>query len=256
MTGGINACSRFTINQLFNKGACDGDAGVPVGVIALKGFDLTRRFNTPQDFAHTDESLTQLLYSLELTKKLEFRNNFFYRRTNDTYFTTETLTYRPDLNQVVRRFLYFADHRRPVLDQADITRRFLFLGMRQVFLTGYEYEDFYTFSDLSASRSVPTTPLNLATFDETHLRVPDFPISGVVNFSNRNDAFVWQDQISLTERLSLNVGGRLDHYVRHAHTDVWDGRALSTREPEQVPAQPASPHRAAPSYALTPANHP
>jgi len=44
----------------------------------------------------------------------------------------------------------------------------------------------------------------------------------VVNFSNRNDAFFWQDQISLTERLSLNVGGRLDHYVRHAHTDVWE----------------------------------
>jgi iron complex outermembrane receptor protein len=251
LTWRINERSRFTIYQLFNKGDFDGDAGVPVGVIALKGFDLSRRFNTPQDFVHTDESLTQLLYSLELTKNLEFRNNFFYRRTNDTYFTAESLTYRPDLNQVDRRFLYFADHRRPVLDQADITGRFVFLGMRHVFLTGYEYEDFYTFSDLSASRSVPTTPINLTTFAETHIPVPDFPISGVVNFSNRNDAFVWQDQISLTERWSLNVGGRLDHYVRHAHTDVWDGRALSTRGPEQVRDETAYTYRAGLVYALT-----
>jgi len=251
LTWRINDRSRFTIYQLFNKGDFDGDAGVPVGVIALKGFDLSRRFNTPQDFVHTDESLTQLLYSLELPKNLEFRNSFFYRRTNDTYFTAETLTYRPDLNQVDRRFLYFADHRRPVLDQADITGRFVFLGMRHVFLTGYEYEDFYTFTDLSASRSVPTAPINLTTFHETHIPVPDFPISGVVNFSNRTDAFVWQDQISLTERLSLNVGGRLDHYVRHAHTDVWDGRALSSRGPEQVRDQTAYTYRAGLVYALT-----
>ena len=74
--------------------------------------------------------------------------------------------------------------------------------MRHVFLTGYEYEDFYTLTDLSASRSVPAAPINLTTFAETQVPVPNFPISGVVNFSNRNDAFFWQDQISLTERLS------------------------------------------------------
>ena len=251
LTWAINDRSRFTIYQLFNKGDFDGDAGVPVGVIALKDFDLSRRFNTPQDFAHTDESLTQLLYSFALTKSLEFRNNFFYRRTNDTYFTTEVLTYRPDLNQVDRRFLYFVDHRRPVLDQADINGRFVFLGMRHIFLTGYEYEDFYTFSDLSASRSVPTTPINLTTFEETHIPVPDFPISGVINFSNRSDAAFWQDQISLTERLFLNVGGRFDHYVRRAHNDVWDGRSLSIRGPEQVRDENAYTYRAGLVYALT-----
>jgi outer membrane receptor protein involved in Fe transport len=72
-----------------------------------------------------------------------------------------------------------------------------------------------------------------------------------VNFSNRNDAFVWQDQISLTERLSLNVGGRLDHYVRHAHTDAWDGIALSSRGPEQVRDETAYTYRAGLVYALT-----
>jgi len=49
LTWRINDRSRFTIYQLFNKSDFDGDAGVPVGVIALKGFDLSRRFNTPQD---------------------------------------------------------------------------------------------------------------------------------------------------------------------------------------------------------------
>jgi len=81
--------------------------------------------------------------------------------------------------------------------------------------------------------------------------VPDFPISGVVNFSNRTDAFVWQDQISLTARLSLNVGGRLDHYVRHAHTDVWDGSSLSSRGPEQVRNENAYTYRVGLVYALT-----
>jgi outer membrane receptor protein involved in Fe transport len=152
---------------------------------------------------------------------------------------------------VDRRFLYFADHRRPVLDQADINGHFVFLGMRHIFLTGYEYEDFYTFTDLSASRSVPTTPINLTTFEETHVPVPDFPISGVNNFSNRNDAFFWQDQISLTERLFLNVGGRFDHYVRHAHNDVWDGSSLSSRGPELVRNENAYTYRVGLVYALT-----
>jgi TonB-dependent siderophore receptor len=251
LTWAINDRSRLTIYQLFNKGNFDGDAGVPIGVTALPRFDPSRRFNTPYDFAHTDESLTQLLYSIVFWKKLEFRNNFFYRRTNDTYFTAETLTYQPALNQVNRQFLYFADHRRPVSDQADITGRIAFLRIRHVFLAGYEYEDFYTFTDLSASRSVPTTPINLATFAETSVPVRDFPISGVVNFSNRDDAFFWQDQISLSERLSLNVGGRFDHYVRHAHTDTWDGTALSIRGPEQVRDENAYTYRAGLVYALT-----
>ena len=134
----VNDRSRFTIHQAFNRDRFDGDAGVPVAVLDVPGFDLSRRFNTLQDFALVHDSQTHVLFQLDLSSDFKFRNSFSYRWTNDQYFTAEFLTYRPELNQVGRAFLYFQHHRRPVLNQADVTGHFDLFGMRHTFLAGYE----------------------------------------------------------------------------------------------------------------------
>ncbi|OFV98647.1 MAG: hypothetical protein A3H28_10470 [Acidobacteria bacterium RIFCSPLOWO2_02_FULL_61_28] len=243
---------RLAVHQAFNRDDFDGDAGVPVGVLDVPGFDLSRRFNTPQDFARLRDSQTQLLFSVDLSSNFKLRNSFFYRWTNDQYFTAEGLSYVPRLNQVNREFLYFQHHRRPVQNQTDVTGRFDLFGMRHTFLIGYEYEDFFNITDRSTSRSVSTTPVNLTTFAETHVFFPeDFPLSRADYFSNRYHAFFWQDQIALTNRLKINVGGRLDDYLRRAHNDPWANGQRVSRGPEQRRSQTPYTYRTGVVYTLT-----
>lgn len=223
---------RVSVHESFNRDQFDGDAGIPLGVLNIQGFDLSRRFNTPQDFAHIYDSQSQILLSVELSPRVRFRNSLFSRWTNDQYFTAEGLTYVPALNQVNREFLYFKHHRRPVLNQSELFGRFSIAGTSHAFLLGYEYEDFFNITDRSASRSVATTPMNLSTFAETHQFVSGFPLSRRDHFANRTNSFYWQDQIGITHWLKLNVGGRLDDYLRTAHNDPWNGLQMVSRGPE------------------------
>jgi iron complex outermembrane receptor protein len=243
--------SRVTFNQAFNRDDFDGDAGVPVGVLSIPNFDLSRRFNTPQDYAHIRDSQTQILMTIGFATNWEFRNSFFYRYTNDQYYTAETLTYQPTQNLVERQFLYFQHHRRPVLNQADVTGRFKLLGMNHTVLAGYEYEDYFNFTDRAAQRSIKTTPMNLSTFQETHVAIPDYPLSRVDYFSNLINAFFWQDQISVTNKLKINVGGRLDDFRYRAHNDPWANGAMTSRGPELRRHQTPYTYRVGAVYYLT-----
>jgi iron complex outermembrane recepter protein len=247
----LNDNSRLTIRQTFNHDTFDGDAGVPVGVLSLPNFDLSRRFNTPQDFEKSRDSQTQILLNIGIGENLQFRNSFFHRRANDEYFTAEFLDYLPDENQVFRESLYFKHHLRPVQDQADVTGSFNLFGMRHTFVTGYEYWEFSNRTNRSASRSVEAPTIDLATFDETYVSDPDFPLSRVDHLSSRIHALFWQDQIALTSRLKVNVGGRFDDYHRSRHRDPWaDGQRVS-RGPEQTREQTAYTYRAGLVYYLT-----
>lgn len=238
----INERTRISIHESFNHDDFDLDAGIPAGVLDLPGFDLSRRFNTPQDFSHNRDSQTQVLFNLGLANNLELRNSFLYRWANDQYFAAEALTYRPTLNQVDRGFLYFKHHRRPRMNQTDLKGNFNLFRLRHAFVTGYEYEDYYNFTDRS-TRSAPTTPINLTTFQETHVFVPDFPLSSIQYFSSRTHSFFWQDLISITEKLKVNVGGRFDNVLRVSRTDPWaNGQPLS-RGPEDRLEQSAYTYR-------------
>ncbi len=242
---------RVTVHQAVNRDRFDTDAGIPVGVLAIRGFNLATRFNTPQDFGLVKDSQTHVLYNANLTNGWELRNSFFYRYTNDQYYSAETLTFRPALNQVDRQFLYFKHHRRPVLNQADVVGQFRQWGMKHTFLAGYEYQDFYNFTHRSASRSVSIPPIPLATLLETYTPVSGFPISRVDYFTNRVNAFFWQDQIALASRLKLNVGGRLDGYRRIARNDPWANGLPASRGPELRRRQEAFTYRAGPVFSLT-----
>jgi iron complex outermembrane recepter protein len=251
LTWVINDTGRVTIRETVARDNYDGDAGLPLGVANLRGFDLSRRLNTSQDFAHFRDSQTQVLLNIGLSNNFELRNSFLYRWTNDQYFTAEQLTYRSELNQVDRQFLYFQHHRRPVLNQTDLVGRFNLWHIRHTFLAGYEYEDFYNYTDRSASRSVAATPISLSTFQETQSPIPDFPLSRVDYFANRNHGLYWQDQIALTERLKLNVGGRFDDFDRGAHNDPWANGQRVSRGPEQHRHQTPYTYRAGVVYGFT-----
>jgi len=246
----MNNRSRVTVHQTFNRDHFDGDAGVPVDVVNIPGFDLSRRFNTPQDFEKSHDSQTQVLFNVRLTENLQFRNSFFYRHTTDEYFTAEYLNYDPDLNEVNRESLYFKHHLSPVVNQADVTGDFQLFGMRHAFDAGYEYMDFANRSDRSASRSVEAPPISLDTFEETYVSDPNFPISRVDHLSSRVHAFFWQDLVSLTKRLKLNVGGRFDDYLRLRHRDPWANGQPVSRGPDERWVQTAYTYRAGLVYAL------
>jgi len=243
--------ARVTINQSFNHDNFKGDAGVPAGVLDLQSYDQGRRFNTPWDFAHFRDSQSHILLTANLSPSFEFRNSFLYRHTDDQYFTSESLTYVPALNQVNRQSLYFQHHRRPILNQSDVTGHFDLFGMRHTVLAGYEYEDYFNFTDRSATRSVVATPINLSTLAETQPPVRDFPLSRVDNSTNLINAFFWQDQIAISSRLKLNVGGRFDDFRYSAHLDPWANGQMVSRGPELRRRQTPYTYRAGVVYSPT-----
>jgi iron complex outermembrane receptor protein len=248
----INSRARVSVFQTFNRDNFKGDGGVPIEITTLPGYDPNRRFSTPSDFVREHDSLTQVLLNVSLSSSWELRDGFQYRRANDEYFVTEGLTYDPDLNEIDRYALYFKHHRRPMLNQADLVGRLKFLGMRHVLMAGYEYEDFYNFTnrtDDGGDHFPP--PISLVALQETQAPITSFPIAEVDHSSNRTNAFYWQDQISIGEHLSLNVGGRLDGYRRLTHVDTWDDNgSLTDRGPDKRLNQTAYTYRAGLVYAL------
>ena len=251
----INDRNRVTVHQAINHDNFKGDGGLPVELINLPGFDLSRTFSTPYDFSRIRDSQTHVLFNSNLTPSWQFRDGLFYRWTNDEYFITEGVTYNQADNAVDRYALYFKHHRRPVINQADLVGRIKFLGMQHAVMAGYEFENFGNHTNRTADGGdfFPTS-ISLATFQETQTPITSFPIASVDYFTNRTNAFFWQDQISLTENLKLNVGGRLDGYERIKRTDPWvDGKALSRGAESQL-NQTAYTYRAGLVYAL-PASH-
>jgi TonB-dependent siderophore receptor len=241
----IGERSRITLHQSFNRDNFDGDGGVPVEVTGLPAFNSSWRFSTPWDFAHARDSQTNVLFNSNLCRSWEFCDGFFYRATNDQYFITEGLSYDPEAYAIDRYALYFQHHRRPKQNQADLTGRGKFLGLRHVLLLGYEYEDYFNYSDRTADGGdfFPTS-ISLATFKETQPPITQFDIVRRDYFANTINAFFWQDQISLGARVKINVGGRLDDLHRSTHNDPQsDGVAVSPG-PEKKLDQTAYTYRA------------
>lgn len=210
--------ARVTVHQAFNRDRFDGDGGLPVSLINTPGFDLSRRFSTPNDFALVEDSQTHVLFNATLSHNWEFRDGFLLRRTSDEYFVTEFVAHNAKLNQVDREALYFHHTRRPVINQADVVGRFNFLKMHHTLLAGHEYQDFYSRTDVPPDGGVVSlTSINLANFRETNPPITSFPIVRETYFSNRIHAAFWQDQIDVTSKLKINVGGRFDDWDRRRH---------------------------------------
>jgi iron complex outermembrane receptor protein len=243
--------ARVTLHQAFNRDRFATDAGIPIGVAAIPGFPKDFRFNTSQDFGRVFDSQSHVLLNININPNWEFRNGFLFRYTDDQYFSAETLTYVPALNQVNRGLLYFQHHRRPVLNQSDVLGHFTLAGMKHTVVAGYEYQDFYNFTDRAASRSINIAPINLATRTDTFTPFADFPLSRVDYFTNRINAFFWQDFIHLSKKLRLNIGGRLDDFRRITRNDPFANGVATARGPEFRRNQSAYTYRAGLTYLLS-----
>lgn len=227
----INDRSRVTVHQAFNRDRFDGDGGVDINLTTLPNYDKTWRFSLPQDNVLVEDSQTHILFNTNLTNSWEFRNGFLLRRTSDRYFVTEGIYGSPSTNQVFREPLDFRHTRRPVQNQADLIGRLNFLGMHHTLLAGYEYQDFYTRTDVTKGDD-PTcncgfwtntiTPINLKTYNPATY-VETTPLLDITTVyrqtfqANQIHAFYWQDQIELTPQLKINIGGRFDNYERRVH---------------------------------------
>jgi outer membrane receptor protein involved in Fe transport len=241
---------RVTLFQGLTRDHYDLDAGIPTALYLTPGFDLGTRFNTVQDFERAREWQNQVFVNAQLTSRLEFRNSFFMNRKGDQYYNAESLSYSAALTQVNRTALYFYHHRRPVQNQSDLLGRYRFLGVDHYFLTGYEYQDNYTASDRAASRSVALAPVLLPSLSDAYVPVPDFPLSSIDKSSVGTKAIYWQDQISVTQRLKLSVGGRYSDYDRRSHTDTYTN-GVASRGADTIRQTNAYTYRAGAVYGLT-----
>jgi iron complex outermembrane receptor protein len=247
----INNRNRVTIHETINHDNFDGDGGLPVAVLDIPHFDLSRRFSTPYDFGHERDVQTKVSFTSNLSPSWEFRDNFLHRYANDQYFVTEDPEFNPDTYSIDRYALYFFHHLRPILNQADITGRFKFLGMTHNILTGYEFEHAPDRYDTTADGGdhFPTS-ISLLTFQDTQPPITSFPTASEGHFVNQTNAFYWQDQISLTEHLKINVGGRFDDYHRTSRRDPWANGAPTATGATSVYDQSAYTYRAGAVYEL------
>ncbi|MEO5924847.1 MAG: TonB-dependent receptor [Bryobacteraceae bacterium] len=228
----FNESARVTVHQTFNHDNFRGDGGVAVGMLNVPGFDLSRRFSLPSDFVKINDSQTHVLLNVNLGKLWEFRDGLLVRRTSDEYLVTEGIYYDPATNSVPREALYFHHNRRPTINQADVVGRLNFLKMHHTILLGHEYQDFYTRTGVTPGGGFydGLTALNLANPVETDPGITDLAIVRNTYQANRINAFFWQDQIEVSSKLKINIGGRLDNFKRGSYRTFTTDPTVRTRD--------------------------
>jgi iron complex outermembrane recepter protein len=243
--------AQFTVSEFLNRDRFKTDAGVPAEVLNIPGFKLSTSFDTPQDFELGTDALTQTRLNVNLSERWQLRDSFALRIFDDQYYTAESLSYDAAASEVDRQFLYFKHHRRPKQNMADVLGRFHFAGMDHIFVAGYEYEDYYNYTDESDASDGFAPPMNVFTLKETYVPVSSFPISQINYFENLTNAFYWQDQIALAKRWNINVGGRESSFKRTTHSDTWDNGQVISRSPDVKVNQTAYNYRAGIVFAPT-----
>jgi iron complex outermembrane receptor protein len=228
---------QINFHLTINRDRFATDAGIPVIDGKVPDIPMSRRFNTPQDFALSKDYNGRIFYTHMFSDNVQLRNTISYRYFDDQYLSAESLSVntRVNPNLVNRQFLYFKHHRRPVFNQAEASWRFS-TGFQHQFIAGWEYQRFYNFTHRSAPASIATTPLDLFNPVETHLNRA-FPVSQIDYFANTFNAFYGQDQLNLTRRLKALLGFRMDIYRRWTQNNpivngVEQPAARITRETE------------------------
>lgn len=224
----ITPRDQINFHLTINRDRFATDAGIPVVDGKIPNIPLGRRFNTPQDFALSQDYNGRIYYTRIFSDTLQLRDTLSYRYFNDEYFSAETLSVNtaasPSL--VNRQFLYFDHNRRPVFNQMEASWRFK-TGIQHQVVGGWEYQRFFNFTNRSAAASSNTTPIDLFNPVETHID-RGFPLSRVDSFANTFNAFYAQDQITLTRKLKAMIGARIDLYRRWSRNDpIANGVRLS-----------------------------
>jgi iron complex outermembrane receptor protein len=250
MTWLIGNRAQFTVSEFLNRDRFKTDAGVPAEILNILGFKLSTRFDTPQDFELGTDALTQARL-MNLLERWQLRDSFALKIFDDKYYTAESLSYDPAANEVDCQFLHFKYHRRPKQNMADVLGHFHFAEMDHTFVAGYEYEDYYNYTDESDASDGFAPPMNVSTLKETYVPVSSFPISEINYLNNLTNAFYWQNQIALAKRWKVNVGGRESSFKRTTRSDAWEEGHATSRGPEVKVNQTAYNYRAGVVFAST-----
>ena len=135
-----------------------------------------------------------------LGQNVALRNTLGYRHFDDEYWIAEFLDVTPP-SRVNRGFLYFAHHRRPWINQAELTGRAR-LGIDHNFLVGWDYQDYDSITDRKGAANFNTTPMDLYDPVETHVNrdLDSIPITRFDYSTQRTNGIFFQDTLTVAPR--------------------------------------------------------
>jgi iron complex outermembrane receptor protein len=116
--------------------------------------------------------------------------------------------------------LYFAHHRRPWINQAELTGRAT-LGVDHNFLLGWDYQDYDNVTDRKGLANFNTTPMDLYNPVETHVSrdLDSIAITRLDYSTQRTNGIFLQDTLTVLPQVKLVAGGRYDRVRRSNHNN-------------------------------------
>ena len=103
-----------------------------------------------QDDATSVDHNLQVVFARQLTGSWGIRNTLSYRHFDDEYFLSEGVTFEPP-STILRDYLYFKHHRRPLTNLAEITGT-VHKGIEQNLLVGWEGQRYPQLHDAARER--------------------------------------------------------------------------------------------------------
>ena len=226
------SAGELRVAYTFNRDRFGGDAGLPLvdpdlGVPVAKNVLAVasdRNYRTPYDRATSVDHNLQAVYSRQLTANWGFRNTTAFRHFNDEYFLSEGLTFDAP-RKILRDYLYFKHHRRPLTNRAEVTGRVV-KGVEHELLVGWEGQRYANHTDLPEEDFFSAAPIDA--FDPIETQGPsDLTIATSNVFTQTTHALYAQDHLRIAPRLSALVGGRFDAVRRQSRSDAIDGDATT-----------------------------
>ena len=224
----LGDASQLNLHYTFNRDRFAGDAGLPLvdsrlGVPVsdnLLSVPLDRNYRTPQDGATSIDHNLQVVFARQVNPSWGFRNTLSYRHFDDEYFLSEGVTFDPP-STILRDYLYFKHHRRPLTNLAEVTGR-LTRGVEQNLVFGWEGQRYHNYTTLPENDFFSATPIDA--FNPVETQGPSDLTIATSNVATQNtNAFYVQDHVKLGPRMSALAGGRYDIVRRRSHADSIDG---------------------------------
>ena len=219
------SASQLNVYYTFNRDRFAGDAGLPLigddlGVPVsdnVLNVPLDRNYRTPQDDATSVDHNLQVVFARQLTGSWGIRDTLSYRHVDDEYFLSEGVTFEPP-STILRDYLYFKHHRRPLTNLAEITGT-VHKGIEQNLLVGWEGQRYHNYTTLPENDFFSAEPIDA--FDPVETQGPsDLTIATSNVFTQNTNAFYVQDRLTLGARTTALLGGRYDVVRRSSHSDA------------------------------------
>jgi len=221
----LGSATQLNVNYTFNRDRFAGDAGLPLvnddlGVPVIDNVlnvPRDRNYRTPQDDATSVDNNLQVVFARQLTGSWGIRNTLSYRHFDDEYFLSEGVTFDPP-STILRDYLYFKHHRRPLTNLAEITGT-VHKGIDQNLLAGWEGQRYHNYTTLPENDFFSAEPIDA--FDPVETQGPsDLTIATSNVFTQNTNAFYVQDRLTLGAKTTALLGGRYDVVRRSSHSDA------------------------------------